>query len=110
MHRSLDQVLGELRISRQEMELYLAESWVLPERRGEELAFEEVDLARLRLIAELRRDFDVNDEAVPLVLHLVDELHLLRQCLAAIGEALVELPAEQRSRIEKLIERSFGPR
>ena len=110
MQRSLDQVLAELRISRQELELYVAESWVLPERLGEELAFEEVDLARLRFIAELKRDFAINDEAVPLVLHLVDELHLLRQCLAAIGEALADRPGEQRRRLEKLIAESFGPR
>ena len=101
MQRSLEQVLAELPISRQELDLYLAESWVLPDRTGEELAFEEVDLARLRLIAELRRDFAVNDEAVPVVLHLVDELHLLRQCLTAVAEALADLPAEHRSRIEK---------
>ena len=72
MRRSLDQVLAEIEISRQELELWIEERWILPEREGGALSFDEIDIARLRLIAELRRDFDVNDEAVPLVLHLIE--------------------------------------
>lgn len=108
MRRSLDQVLAEFEISRQELELWIEESWVLPEREGEDVAFDEIDVARLRLIAELRRDLAVNDEAVPLILHLIDELHLLRNCLAAVGGALEELPAEHRERLQRLIADSFG--
>ena len=108
MRRSLNQVLAEFEISRQELELWIEESWVLPEREGEDFAFDEIDVARLRLIAELRRDLAVNDEAVPLILHLIDELHLLRNCLAALGRALDELPAEHRDRLQRLIAESFG--
>jgi chaperone modulatory protein CbpM len=32
------------------------------------------DVARARLIIQLRDDFGVNDEAVPIILHLVDQL------------------------------------
>ena len=108
MRRTLNQVLAEFEISRQELELWIEESWVLPEREGEDFAFDEIDVARLRLIAELRRDLAVNDEAVPLILHLIDELHLLRNCLAALGSALDELPAEHRDRLQRLIAESFG--
>ena len=108
MRRSLDQVLAEIEISRQEVELCISERWILPEREGEALSFDEIDLARLRLIGELRRDLAVNDEAVPVVLHLIDALHLLRGCLAALGEALEDLPEEHRGRLERLIARSFG--
>ena len=108
MRRSLDQVLAEIEISRQELELWIEESWILPERDGDALAFDEVDVARLRLISELRRDLAVNDEAVPLVLHLIDEVHLLRNCLAALGPALDELPPEHRDRLKRLIAESVG--
>ena len=108
MLRSLDQVLGEIEVSRQELELWIAESWILPEREGDQFAFDEVDVARLRLIAELRRDLAVNDEAVPLILHLIDEVHLLRNCLAALGPALEELPPEHRDRLKRLIAESVG--
>jgi chaperone modulatory protein CbpM len=108
MRRSLDQVLAEIEVSREELEVWIEESWILPAREGEELAFDEVDVARLRLIAELRRDLAVNDEAVPLVLHLIDEVHLLRNCLTALGDALEELPADHRDRLKRLIEASLG--
>jgi chaperone modulatory protein CbpM len=108
MRRSLDQVLAEIEISREELEVWIEESWILPAREGGEFAFDEVDVARLRLIAELRRDLAVNDEAVPLVLHLIDEVHLLRSCLTALGDALEELPAEHRDRLKRLIEASLG--
>ena len=108
MRRNLDQVLAEVEISREELEIWIEESWILPEREGESFAFDEIDVARLRLIAELRRDLAVNDEAVPLVLHLIDEVHLLRNCLAALGPALEELPAEHRDRLKRLIAESLG--
>lgn len=108
MRRNLDQVLAEIEISRQELELWIEERWILPEREGDVLSFDEIDIARLRLIAELRRDFEVNDEAVPLVLHLIDELHLLRGCIGALGEALADLPEEHRGRLQRMIADAFG--
>jgi chaperone modulatory protein CbpM len=108
MRRNLDQVLAEIEISRQDLDLFVAERWILPEGEGDALSFDEIDIARLRLIAELRRDLAVNDEAVPLVLHLIDELHLLRNCITAMGEALRDLPEEHRGRLERLIAQSFG--
>lgn len=108
MRRSLDEVLAEVEISRQELEGWIRESWILPEREGDGFAFDEVDIARLRLIAELRRDLAVNEEAVPLILRLIDEVHLFRTCLAALGAALEELPAEHRRRLERLISEALG--
>ncbi len=108
MRRSLDEVLAEVQISRQELELWIRESWILPEREGDALAFDEIDIARLRLIAELRRDLAVNEEAVPLILRLIDEVHLFRSCLTTLGEALEELPAEHRGRLERLISEALG--
>ncbi len=40
--------------------------------------FDEEDLARIRLIIELSKRLEVNDEAIPIVLHLVDQIHLLQ--------------------------------
>ena len=42
------------------------------------LGFDEEDLARIQLIQELREDFGVNDEAVPIILHLIDQLNLIQ--------------------------------
>lgn len=36
---------------------------------------DEEDIARARLIWELQKEFGVNDEAVPIILHLIDQLN-----------------------------------
>src|SRR5262249_15010284 len=110
MRRRLDEILAEVAMSRQEIEYCLSESWVLPERQGEELAFDDVDLARLRLIAELKRDFAVNDEAVPLVLRLIDELHLLHHCLDSVAEALERVPDIDRGAVQSLVLKELSGR
>lgn len=33
------------------------------------------DIARILLIRDLKEDFGVNDEAIPIILHLIDQLH-----------------------------------
>jgi chaperone modulatory protein CbpM len=59
---------------------WIAAEWLLPVIRRKKLLFSEADLARARLIRDLKVDFGVNDEGVAIVLHLLDQLHGLR-CL-----------------------------
>jgi chaperone modulatory protein CbpM len=40
---------------------------------------DEEDVSRIRLIHELRADFGANDDSIPLILHLVDQLCSLRE-------------------------------
>lgn len=54
--------------------------WLTP-KADEEPSLDEEDLARLRLILELKTDFGVNDEAVPIILHLLDQLYLAQAIL-----------------------------
>lgn len=57
---------------------FVSLAWISP-LDPEELRFDAEDIARARLIHELQRDFGVNDEAVPVILHLLDQLHYLRR-------------------------------
>jgi len=43
----------------------------------DELKLDEEDIARIQLIWELKKELGVNDEAVPIILHLIDELNHL---------------------------------
>jgi chaperone modulatory protein CbpM len=76
------------RLDRPVVESWVEVGWLIPPRTEPELAFAEIDVARARLICELRRDFGVNDEGVEVILHLLDQVHDLRR---AMGEILVEL-------------------
>ncbi len=54
---------------------FISENWIIP-KAVDELCFDEEDLARIILIKELKFDLGVNDEAVPVILHLIDQLNL----------------------------------
>jgi chaperone modulatory protein CbpM len=59
---------------------WIEAEWLLPSTARKAFDFSETDLARARLILDLKADFGVNDEGVAIVLHLLDQLHGLR-CL-----------------------------
>ena len=87
-----------------ELERWISERWVLPENTGGTVVFHEVDIARVRLIVEMRRDFAINDEAMPVVLRLLDQLYAARRRLRAITTALDNLPADLRAAVLKRLE------
>ena len=68
------------------LEVWLEQRWLMPDTSSPETDFSEIDVARVRLIRDLKRDFGVNDEGVDLILHLVDQLHGLRRALAQVHE------------------------
>ena len=71
------------------------------------LAFAEADVARARLLGDLHRDFELDEEAAALVLSLIDQIHGLRRRLRELGGALAEEPEEVRLRLRN---RLSGPR
>jgi len=82
-----------------ELERWIAESWVLPERSAEGYVFHEVDVARIHLIVEMRHELAINDEAMPLVLRLLDQLYALRRRVKSLTAAIEGLPPEIRDRL-----------
>ena len=51
------------------------------------LAFDEADVARVRLICELRYELDVEEESLPVVLSLMDQIYDLRRSVRALAAA-----------------------
>lgn len=86
-------------VTESELEAWVAEGWVRPVRSGDTWEFGEIDVARARLIHEVRVAFEVGPEAVPLVLSLVDQLHAARRDWRALIDALAREPADVRERI-----------
>ena len=73
---------------------------MLPAEQDGAYLFDEVDLARIKLISELRRDLEVNDAAVPVVLRLIDQVHGLHRAIGDLHEAIEALSAEARQELE----------
>ena len=71
--------LTTLRI--EDLHRWIVEGHVRAERQGETLLFEEIDVERIRLILDLRDGMQVNEEALPVVLSLLDQLYALRRQL-----------------------------
>lgn len=59
--------------------------------------FEEIDVARIRLILELRHDLEIEERTLPVVLSLLDQLYDVRRRMTRLNEALSDIPAELRS-------------
>ncbi|MBP0493748.1 chaperone modulator CbpM [Pararoseomonas indoligenes] len=70
------------------LEAWIAEGWIRPVRQEGRPVFEEIDLARCRLILELQEEMEVGDSAMPVVLGLLDRLHRTRRQLRLLAEAL----------------------
>lgn len=70
------------------LHVWIREDWVRPLRRGGEPVFEEVDVARVRLILELRDELDMGEAAIPVVLSLLDELHATRRDVRRLADVL----------------------
>ena len=81
-----------------ELRLWCEAGWVVPaepERPGEPgPVFDEVDLARIRLVRELRDDLGLDEGAIPVVLSLVDQLYGVRRELRALARAVEQQPDE----------------
>ncbi|MGO9675360.1 MAG: chaperone modulator CbpM [Methylocella sp.] len=63
------------------LESWIEEEWLIPQRAGGAEDFSDADLARAQLICDLKADIGANDEAVGVILHLIDQLHGLRGAL-----------------------------
>ncbi len=83
-------------IEPRELERWIHERWVLPENLPGGYVFREIDVARVRLIVELRRDLAIGEEAMPVLLNLLDQLYALRRRLKALADAIDALPEETR--------------
>lgn len=100
---TLQQLAAEIEISEGEITGWIEQKWVLPGEDGGRLLFDDADQARVRLIAELRGDLGINDDALPVVLRLLDQVYGLRQVLDQLREAIAALPDEARGELEALL-------
>ncbi|HEY1261183.1 MAG TPA: chaperone modulator CbpM [Stellaceae bacterium] len=101
---AFDELLGRLAgLDRQELARWVENRWVLPERRNETWVFHEVDVARVELILEIRREFTADDDTMELVLGLLDQVYGLRRQLRRLCDALEDQPAEIRTAIRRAL-------
>lgn len=73
-----------------------------PQARG----YGRVDVARLQLACELREQFDLDTDALGLVMGMIDRLHATRADLRAVMRAVATEPEDVRARIAAAVRRA----
>ncbi len=106
--REVLEVFGAVTL--RQLRQWVQRGWIMPSQGEGGPLFDEVDVARIRLVWELRSDMNVNDDAVPIILALLDQLYGLRCELRTIATALVDQPDDVRQRLRQALSARSGRR
>ncbi len=82
-----------------ELHAWVERGWVRPEGTEPDWIFQEIDVARVRLIHDFRHAMDVREETIPLILSLLDQVYALRGQIRAIARAVEGQPEAVRAAI-----------
>jgi chaperone modulatory protein CbpM len=82
-----------------ELQGWVQRGWVRPEGTEPDWVFQDIDIARVRLIHDFRHAMDVREETIPLVLSLLDQVYALRGQMRAIARAVEDQPEAVRAAI-----------
>ena len=94
-----DEFLIRARLDGNVLEGWVAAGWLTPNAEDGIQQFSAIDVARVRLIQDLRGEIGVNDEGVGVILDLIDQLHGLRRTLGHLLSALQSQPQDLRERL-----------
>lgn len=103
-----DLIIEVRELSVQRLHKWIRLGWVRPERHEGAALFHEVDVARVRLLNELEHTLEFDDDTVPLVLSLLDQIHGLRNELRNLTLAVEQQPAQVRERVRDAYARIAG--
>ena len=84
------------------LRVWVRQGWIRPaakERQG----FSEADMARAALIRDLEDKLGFDEDQVPVLLNLIDQIHGLRAELKTMLEVLEELPDDVRATVRTRI-------
>lgn len=91
-------------VRRDRLYIWIERGWLSPGRGEGGWIFREIDVARARLIRELSEDLEIGEDALDVVLPLLDQVHGLRRELRRIADAIDAQPEDVRARIRKTLE------
>jgi chaperone modulatory protein CbpM len=84
------------------LRVWVRAGWIRPAAKAEH-GFSEADMARAALIRDLEDKLGFDEEQVPVLLNLIDQIHGLRAELKNMLDVLGELPEDVRATVEKRI-------
>ena len=94
----IDVVIAQISgLKRQDLERWISNAWVRPDKSAGGYVFREIDVARARLILAMRDEMEINEDALPVVLLLLDQLYDLRRQMRDLNNAFMQVvPSDVR--------------
>ena len=81
------------------LERWLDEGWIKPFTQPSEITFNDLDRVRVDLICYLVDDLEIQEDALPVILSLLDQVYSLRGELRSLADAVAKQPETVRSEI-----------
>jgi chaperone modulatory protein CbpM len=100
-------------LEKAELISWIERGWIRPEPvELDDWVFQDIDIARIQLVFDLRRDMGVSEDTIPLILSLMDQVYELRAHLKAhlkaVTRAFETQPPEVRAAL--LAAMAFDPK
>jgi chaperone modulatory protein CbpM len=93
-------------LRRETLHMWIDRGWLTPRRSRNQYRYQEIDVARIRLIHEFSTELELDDEAMDVILPLLDQVHGLRHELRRFAEAVNAQPEDIRKRIAAALDQS----
>ena len=90
------------RVTVTRLRVWVGQGWIRPAVAATQ-GFSEADMARAALICNLEDELGFDEDDVPVLLNLIDQIHGLRAELKALLDALDDLPPEVRATVRMRI-------
>ncbi|MDF3607758.1 hypothetical protein PE067_17395 [Paracoccus sp. DMF-8] len=87
----------------EQLDRYIRVGVIQPVQSDHGPVFRDIDIARLALIVDLADGYSLDDEALGLIMSLLDQLHGLRGDMRAILDAVAHEPPETRASLSRTI-------
>lgn len=91
-------------LQRETLHMWIDRGWIAPQGSRSAYRFQEIDVARIRLIHEFHYEFELDEEAMDVILPLLDQVHGLRRELRRLARAVNAQPEDIRNRIAASME------
>ena len=102
--RSLEEVIALIPdLHRADLDRWMRHALVEAVEEAGTAIFSETQFARVRLICTLRYDLEVEEETLPVVLDLIDQLHDTRQRLHTLSRAVLAQDEEVRAAVLEVL-------
>lgn len=86
-------------LSREDLDRWIQDSLIEMQQEAGRATLSDRQFARVRLICSLRFDMDVEEETLPVVLDLLDQLHSTRERLYTLSQAVLAQDEEVKAAV-----------